>query len=772
MLPLAETPHVRWFCAGGCVEDGDGEANVYVGGTLIGTFGPQDRGLRNVLLVGLASDPGTHLGHLAAAFQVSGELVRRLRRSFERHGVEALWGRGPGGSEPKLSASRRERLEELFEAGASVTEAYQKQPRGKRASRATVGRVRAKWWAKRQLASAKTDATGQCEEAPLQLALGERASVASAAQEPPEQEASRAMRAVVAVQSAAETSAATPEVREPSEGDTESGSAEEAVGAEVAVGQRGVGGSRLAQETVGAEVAVGQGVGGGSFVQHLGTWLMMAMVARLGLHRRAEAMREGRMDAPTLRLALDALVAALTICQRCVEGVRRLETPSAEVLLRAEHAPSASWVRRVLGRFAKGFGGAKLHLAMAFGYVKAERASESDAVVLYVDNHLRPYTGKHKLRKGWRMQDKRVLPGTTDYYVHDEDGRPVMRVDVASHDSLTALLSPIVRTLRQALGKEARMLVAFDRGGAFPEQMARLRDEGFEFVTYERRPYALLPSTAFRQQMVLDAETIGLCETSRKNLREGRGRVRRIALRMPDGRQVNLLATGKEPAERLVEVMRGRWAQENGLKHGVERWGANQLDGRTTKPWPPETLVPNPARRRLDRALQIARVREGELRSELARLAPDEPLRKSVERDLEQALALQRQLLAQRPQTPKKAPLSQTELAGDLVRHEDEYKVMVDTVRIACANAESELAGELGRHLPRAAEAKKALANLLCAPGQARIGRRSITVRLQPAGTRSERNAFAAFLADVNRWNLTLPGDAQGRRLKFQVHKP
>jgi hypothetical protein len=29
------------------------------------------------------------------------------------------------------------------------------------------------------------------------------------------------------------------------------------------------------------------------------------------------------------------------------------------------------------------------------------------------------------------MQDKRVKPGVTDYYVHDEDGRPVWRFDIA-----------------------------------------------------------------------------------------------------------------------------------------------------------------------------------------------------------------------------------------------------------------------------------------------------------------------------------------------------
>jgi hypothetical protein len=166
------------------------------------------------------------------------------------------------------------------------------------------------------------------------------------------------------------------------------------------------------------------------------------------------------------------------------------------------------------------------------------------------------------------MQDKRVLPGATDYYVHNEDGRPVFRLDVPSNDSLTAWLSPVTALLRAGLGEQQRILVAFDRAGAFPEQMVRLRQSGVEFVTYERRPYPLLSPSAFDEEVLVhkegakEPEVIGVHESHNKNLGKGRGRVRRIALRMPDGRQVNLLAVSEEPKERLVEVMLGRWVQD------------------------------------------------------------------------------------------------------------------------------------------------------------------------------------------------------------------
>lgn len=419
-----------------------------------------------------------------------------------------------------------------------------------------------------------------------------------------------------------------------------------------------------------------------------------------------------------------------------------------------------------MAELADKLGAARFHVALLGAYLR--RADDARGVY-YVDNHLRPYTGKHVVRRGWRMQDKRVRPGITDYYVHDEDGRPLFRVDVASHDSLTQWLPPIGALLRRAVGDDERVLLAFDRAGAFAESMAALRDTGFELVTYERRPYPKLADSAFDEiAFAGDDDEVRFAE-SQINLGSGRGRVRRIAVREADGRQVNLVAVSTLPAERLIAIMRGRWRQENGFKHGVERWGINQLDRRKTVPYPPDTIVPNPARRRLDRALRAACIREGDARRLLAQLSDDHPRRERVDRDLRDALVLQRELVAARSTTPKRAPLCHTELAGKLVRHDGGVKAVLDTVRIACANIESELAGVLAPHLPRAAEAKKTLANLFAAPARIRVGLRTIDVDLAPAATDLERKAFAELLDAVNHEKLTLPGDERRRRLRFRT---
>ena len=148
-------------------------------------------------------------------------------------------------------------------------------------------------------------------------------------------------------------------------------------------------------------------------VQFLGAWLLVALTARLGLHAAVASESAKRGADKTLRLAVDAVTVALGIGQACVEGVRRLAHGTAAALLLSTRAPSAVWVRGVLGAAAaKGHGfliGAKLS-----GTLLRDAAGRAGEVaVFYVDNHLRPYVGLRRLLYGWRMKDKRPKPGTT-----------------------------------------------------------------------------------------------------------------------------------------------------------------------------------------------------------------------------------------------------------------------------------------------------------------------------------------------------------------------
>ena len=113
------------------------------------------------------------------------------------------------------------------------------------------------------------------------------------------------------------------------------------------------------------------------------------------------------------------------------------------------------------------------------------------------------------------------------------------------------------------------------------------------------------------------------------------------------------------------------------------------------------------------------------------------------------------------------AKVSETPLAGKLRRHEQGYKNVLDTLRIALANAEADLAVKLAPELERPREVKKLLATLFSSPGTVRVSSRAVTVALMPAANDSERDALRCFLRDVTRMRLTLPGDPDGRRLRW-----
>ena len=118
---------------------------------------------------------------------------------------------------------------------------------------------------------------------------------------------------------------------------------------------------------------------------------------------------------------------------------------------------------------------------------------------------------------------------------------------------------------------------------------------------------------------------------------------------------------------------------------------------------------------------------------------------------------------------PKRAPVEETSLAGELTYHSREYKDVLDTLRIVLANLESDLARWLAPRLDRPREAKKVLATLFAAPGRVRVTSKGLVVSLAPAATTSEREGIAELLRDLNDSRLTLPGDPDGRRLRFKL---
>jgi transposase-like protein len=716
---LEAEPDRIWFGRGGCVEvHRDGTFAVFMRGELLCVYDREDVATRDLLIAVVVRQGELTREDVARAFRVSSATVGRVVTRFNEGGLRSVADYGRTGGFTVVTPKLEARLMALFEQGAGPRAAQRAV--AKLASYGTVHGVYQRWKAGRAAQAAVTPVEPQ-QSLPLE-----------AANEPAPAQSEGAAAGETAPSAQTE-----PATREPTLAEVVPSTAEP--------------------------------------VQHLGSWLALALLGKLGIHALAAKAGGDKAGGAELRAALDATAVALCLGEGCVEGVRRLETGSVGTLLRRPGGISASYTRRVLHDLADG-GHATFQDGVASLFL-ARAADDGDHVFLYVDNHMRPYTGLHVIRKGWRMQAKRAVPGVTDYYVHDEDGCPLYRMSTASHDSLCDWLMPVVDFARLSLGEQVTPVLVFDRGGAFPAMMAELRDAGAEFVTYERKPYAELPANDFPNSLSITTAShpgepvrVSWAEAPSKNLRGGRGRVRRIAVLTEDGRQVNVLAVSKLPADMLIRRLMARWgAQENALKHQVERWGINHLDGRRVEAYPPDAVIPNPDRRRLERVLKLSHTAEGEALRRLVRMSDDDPGREDVTREVKRAMERQKDLMAQRASVPRMAKVGETSLAGKLQRHELAYKNVLDTLRTALANVEADLAVLLARHLDRPREAKKLLATLFAAPGTVQVTSRSVTVKLMPAGSTVEQAAYARFLDDVTRLKLSLPGDPDGLTLRWAL---
>ncbi len=279
---------------------------MYVGGNLIGTYTNAQPVERDLLIVVVCREPGVRKKRVAEAFRVSKEALRRVFLKHREGGLQRV-AQGHRRGRPRLHTPELEQeLFALFEQGMSIRDAH-KQLKQK-VSLALVAGVRKKW-GKQQLEAAGSASSNEEEER-----VGDQLSAPTASKAAPAAEQNEELPVEQNEELPVEQNEELP--AEPS--------SVIAKGAKV-------------DDELDLEQACKQGA---RRVEHLGAWIMLAMLQALGLYTLAERLRDeaehaeqkaGRrfISRTTLRAALDAVVIALSLGKRCVEGVAGWRRPAA-----------------------------------------------------------------------------------------------------------------------------------------------------------------------------------------------------------------------------------------------------------------------------------------------------------------------------------------------------------------------------------------------------------------------------------------------------------
>ncbi len=500
--------------------------------------------------------------------------------------------------------------------------------------------------------------------------------------------------------------------------------------------------------------------------RYLGGALYFPALRAMGLLEAAQAcFRLPNSELFGVRAVMLTLFYLTLFGKTTVEAAKHLSRWEFGPLIGVVRAPAVKTLRRKLAELVQ------QAQATHFGELLSRRWVEHGLLAtayLYVDGHMKLYTGKRKLAEIWNSQRRMPLPGVLNYFVNDQQGRPLLFVTEEANATVAKAMPRVISAIREVLG-ERRFSVIFDRGGYDGQLFNWLREEGIEFVTYQRGNPKLPMERFVRRECRFEGKRVRMQLAEDKVKVGGSGPWRRIVLRVADGHQTPILTSiGPElGAARIASLILARWRQENFFRYMRERHGLDQLLGYAHGEADGGRLVANPERKAVERELKLRRQELAALRAELGQAVLDEPRnggrsshglkvaqkgRVSRMRSLEAAIA---ELVERQRALPKQVPLAEV---GPREVMRLEQKAIIDRIKLTAYNAEEWLLDRLLRHYPNPHDIRDLLRSFAELSGELRSGGNRILVTLDPPDTPIHRRALRGLCDELNQIGATFPG--------------
>lgn len=478
-----------------------------------------------------------------------------------------------------------------------------------------------------------------------------------------------------------------------------------------------------------------------------------------------------------------ALMALLRV--KRAEHLRHRSPPMVGRLLGLDRAPEVKTLRRKVGQLAR------LGKSEEFQRELAQRrvAAHPEAMgFLYVDGHVRVYTGTVKLPKAHVTRMRLSMPATVDHWVNDREGEPLLVLTATPTASLAKEMLAIAREVRRLLG-DRRATIVFDRGGWSPKLFAVLIGElGFDILTYRKGRIPTVRKKSFRRRDGhFDGREVVYMLAERKltvKYKGGKLALREVVRLSEDGAHQTSIVTSRtdladvEVAYRMFE----RWRQENFFKYMGDEFEIDALWSYGTEEADPDRDVPNPARKKPERALREARAEVARLERVLGAAATlNEESKRPTMRGFKIANASvgkQVRTAHERVDTlrealrriPKRVSARQAANGEPVVRLKTETKRLTDTLKSVAYQAETALLRLIRPHYRRHEdEGRKLLASAMQLSGDIAVGTGELRITLEPAASPNRTQAIARLCDELNATQIFYPGTRL--RLRYAIRE-
>ena len=332
---------------------------------------------------------------------------------------------------------------------------------------------------------------------------------------------------------------------------------------------------------------------------------------------------------------------------------------------------------------------------------------------------------------------------------------------------LTTTLPAALTELRKVTG-QARIMLGFDRGGAYAQVFRHCRDHDVDWITYRRGGLATTTATPRRHWRVDAAgraETITLAdETVTIN---DYGPARQLTLYEHDQPVLQVLTSDLHaPAAALPAWLRCRWRIENVFKYLTAHYGADWLCHYGADIGPDTTLIDNPARKRARTTLKTAEAALVETeRAYVELLHGDGSVTAkntaipTAEKKIDTARAAVDRARATLKTVPAKIPADHHDPTAQRALLRTRRRSLQMVLRLLGFNAEAWLATRLNTYLTDDDEYRATLRHLLHLGGHITYTTTSITVTLDTPTTPKITRALRLLLDELNTTPPHIPGD-------------
>ena len=209
----------------------------------------------------------------------------------------------------------------------------------------------------------------------------------------------------------------------------------------------------------------------GDKVPGVGVLLALPCLLDSGLFRLAHKLYGGIGPAfYGLRTTLLTLLLMALLRIRRAEHLKERDPAAFGRVLGLDRAPEVKTLRRKLTRLAA------RHRAEELGAELARlRVGRRGHLMgfLYVDGHVRAYHGERTISKAYVARRHLAMPATTDYWVNERSGDPLLVITGEVEAALTKAFPRLLREVREVVG-ERRVTIVFDRGGGVCQGCCRI----------------------------------------------------------------------------------------------------------------------------------------------------------------------------------------------------------------------------------------------------------------------------------------------------------